>query len=123
MHATAQDTTKSDLDTLDIEFTSVQIPAEFPGGEQGWNNFLVKNMNRRTPTKNHAPVGIYSVVVSFLIDKEGQVGEVDILEDPGYGTAQDVIRVLRKSPRWKPAMQNGKNVIYRQKQKITYQVN
>jgi protein TonB len=62
------------------------------------------------------------VVISFTIDKEGNVTNAAVLEDPGYGTAQDVLRVLHKSPRWTPAVQDGKNVMYRQKQKITYEV-
>jgi periplasmic protein TonB len=124
LNASAQDTTflKAGDDSFEKEFTSVQVPAEFPGGNEGWNDFLTANMKPDTPAKYKAPAGIYTVIVSFSIDKEGQVKNIAILENPGYGTAEDVIRVIRKSPRWKPAMQNGRNVVYVQKQRITYQV-
>ena len=124
LHTSAQDSTVSTQDTgdYDKEFIEVQVPAKFPGGDQGWNNFLSSNIRTQTPARNKAPAGRYTVVISFTIDKEGNVTNAAVLEDPGYGTAQDVLRVLHKSPRWTPAMQDGKNVMYRQKQKITYEV-
>ncbi|MDB5230286.1 MAG: energy transducer TonB, partial [Chitinophagaceae bacterium] len=42
--------------------------------------------------------------------------------DPGYGTAAEAVRVIRKSPKWEPAQQNDHYVSYRQKQSITFVV-
>ncbi|HYK47320.1 MAG TPA: energy transducer TonB [Parafilimonas sp.] len=124
LHTSAQDSTASTQDTADYdkEFLEVQVPAKFPGGDQGWNNFLSANIRTQTPARHKAPAGSYTVVIRFTIDKEGNVKDAAVLEDPGYGTAEDVLRVLHKSPRWTPAMQDGRNVIYVQKQKITYEV-
>jgi protein TonB len=119
------DTTGDDeTDSLDFdkEFKTVQIEAKFPGGNQAWIQFLQKNMKPNTPVKNKAPRGAYVVVVSFLVDKTGKVYEVNILKDPGYGCAEDVLRVFKKCPNWIPAEQNGKKVIYRQKQTVSYLV-
>jgi len=44
------------------------------------------------------------------------------MNDPGYGTAEEAVRVIKNSPSWIPAVQNNKNVNYRQKQNITFQV-
>jgi protein TonB len=74
------------------------------------------------PAKHKAPAGTYTVTIRFLVDKTGKVTEVEALNDPGYGTAQDAINAFKHTPDWIPAMQNGKPVIYRQKQNITYQV-
>ena len=71
---------------------------------------------------NGAPPGNYTVVVSFLVDKEGNISEVKAENDPGYGTADEAVRVIQRGPKWKPAVQNGRNVIYRQRQSITFQV-
>jgi antitoxin component YwqK of YwqJK toxin-antitoxin module len=103
-------------------YFSYQIEAKFPGGNAGWNEYLESNIKSNVAAKHKAPVGIYTVTVSFLIDKNGKVIEVKALTDPGYGTAEEAVRVIRKSPDWMPAIQNNKPVIYRQKQNISFQV-
>ncbi|MFN4008248.1 MAG: energy transducer TonB [Chitinophagaceae bacterium] len=106
----------------DKEFKTVQIEAKFPGGLGEWKRFLERNLNRDVPIDNGAPVGNYTVVVSFLVDKDGNVSEVRAENNPGYGTAEEAVRVIKRGPKWTPAVQNGRNVIYRQKQTITFQV-
>jgi len=106
----------------DKEFTSVQVEAQFPGGQDAWRKFLERNLNNQTPADNGAPPGNYTVTVSFLVSKDGSISEVQSLNDPGYGCAAEAVRVIKKGPAWKPAIQNGRNVIYRQKQNITFQV-
>ena len=106
----------------DKVFTVVQIPAEFPGGIAGWTKYLERNLNRDLPVENGAPPGKYTVYVSFIVDKTGAISEVKAENDPGYGTAAEAVRVIKKGPAWKAAVQNGRNVIYRHKQGITFQV-
>jgi protein TonB len=103
-------------------FTVVQIQAEFPGGMPAWQKFLERNLNASVPVDNGAPPGKYTVVLSFIVDKTGAISDIKAENDPGYGTKDEAIRVLKKSPSWKPAVQNGRNVIYRQRQSITFQV-
>ncbi|MEP6513847.1 MAG: energy transducer TonB [Parafilimonas sp.] len=104
----------------DKEFKTVQIEAKFPGD---WNKYLERNLNSQVPTDNGAPPGKYTVTVSFLVDKDGNISEVQSLSDPGYGTSTEAVRAIKKGPKWIPAVQNGRNVIYRQKQNITFIVN
>ncbi len=106
----------------DKVFTVVQIPAEFPGGLPAWTKYLERNLNRDLPVNNGAPPGKYTVVVSFIVDKNGAISEVQAENDPGYGTKEEAVRVIKKGPPWKAAVQNGRNVIYRHKQSITFQV-
>jgi protein TonB len=109
-------------DETDKVFTTVQIPAEFPGGLNGWTKYLQRNLNSSLPVENGAPAGKYTVVVSFIVDKNGGISDVVAENDPGYGTKAEALRVITKGPSWKPAIQNGRNVIYRHKQSITFQV-
>lgn len=106
----------------DKVFTVVQIAAEFPGGLAAWQKYLERNLNRDLPVDNGAPPGKYTVTVSFIVDKTGVISDVKAENNPGYGTADEAVRVIRKGPNWKPAVQNGRNVIYRHKQKITFEV-
>lgn len=106
----------------DKVFTVVQIAAEFPGGLAAWRKYLERNLNRDLPVDNGAPPGKYTVTVSFIVDKTGVISDVKAENNPGYGTADEAVRVIRKGPNWKPAVQNGRNVIYRHKQNITFEV-
>ncbi len=106
----------------DKVFTVVQIPAEFPGGLPAWAKYLERNLNRDLPVDNGAPPGKYTVIVSFIVDKDGGISEVQAENDPGYGTKEEAVRVIKKGPSWKPAVQNGRNVIYRHRQSITFMV-
>ena len=104
----------------DKVFTVVQIPAEFPGGLPAWSRYLERNLNRDVPVENGAPAGRYTVIVAFTVSKTGAISDVQAENDPGYGTKAEAIRVITKGPAWKPAVQNGRNVIYRHKQSITF---
>lgn len=112
---------KQDED-YDKIFTVVQIPAQFPGGLPAWSRYLERNLNSGLPVENGAPPGKYTVFVTFIVDKTGKISDVQAENDPGYGTKDEAIRVIKKGPDWKPAVQNGRNVIYRHKQGITFQV-
>jgi len=103
-------------------YTTVQIEAQFPGGIKEWSRFLERTLNTDIPVENGAPAGRYTVNVSFIVDKEGNVSEIQALNDPGYGIADEAIKVIKKSKQWIPAIQNGRNVTYRQKQSITFVV-
>lgn len=107
---------------IDKVFASVQIEAQFLGGIAAWRKYLERNLNQDIAAQNGAPPADYSVVVSFIVDREGNISDVRAENDPGYGTRAEAIRVIQKSPRWTPAVQNGRHVIYRQKQKITFRV-
>ncbi|TKK68644.1 energy transducer TonB [Ilyomonas limi] len=110
------------VDDLKNEVFFVQKEAQFPGGANAWIKYLERTLRVDLPAENGAPAGTYSVVVSFLVDKDGNVSEVQALNNPGYGTADEAVRAIKKGPQWIPAVQNGRNVIYRQKQTITFRV-
>ena len=103
-------------------FTSVQIQAEFPGGQGGWARYLERTLNRDEPVENGAPTGKYSVVVSFIVSKDGSISEVKAENDPGYGTREEAVRVIQRGPKWKPAVQNGRNVKAYRRQPVTFQL-
>ena len=98
------------------------IPAEFPGGLPAWAKFLERNLNRKIPEVNGAPSGKYSVTVSFTVDKNGGISEVQAENNPGYGTVEEAVRVIKSGPSWKPAVEGGRNIVFRQKCDITFLV-
>jgi hypothetical protein len=113
---------KNEVGDEDKIWKEVQIPAEFPGGQQGWIRYLERTLNRDLPNKNGAPNGIYNVNVSFIVSKDGSVSEVNAENDPGFGTKDEAIRIIKNGPKWKPAVQNGRNVIYQMQIQIGFMV-
>lgn len=106
------------------EFTSVQVEAKFPGGPDAWARYLKSNLRENVPVDNNAPPGQYAVTVSFLVSKDGTISEVKAINapNPDYGTAAEACRVISRGPNWQPAIQNGRPVTYRQKQRIIFTV-
>lgn len=113
---------KDSIGKYDKVFTVVEIPASFPGGPTAWRKYLQQNLNANIPVKKHASKGLYKVIVTFNVDKEGNVSNVQAENDPGYGTKEEAIRVISEGPKWMPAVLNGRNVICRHRQSITFQV-
>lgn len=105
-----------------LGYFTFQKEAMFPGGSKGWSTYLGSTIRSEVAAKHKAPPGRYTVTVAFMVDVNGKVRDVYALNDPGYGTAQEAVRVIKNGPDWLPAIQNDKPVIYRQKQNIIFEV-
>ena len=103
-------------------FEKVEIESEFPGGPGAFSNYLRKNLNSNTPQDNGAGVGNYTVVVKFKVNKDGIVSDVEAETDPGFGCAAEAVKIIKKSAKWKPGIQNGTAVGSIKRQPITFQV-
>ena len=106
----------------DEVFKSVQIEAEFPGGNAAWARYMQKSLDGFNPLDNRAAPGKYSVVVSFIVSKDGSISDVQAETSFGYGMEELAIKAIKKGPRWKPALQNGRNVNAYRRQPITFVV-
>jgi len=100
---------------------SVQ-PATFPGGHEAWEEYLVKQLRADIPAKKGAPVGVYTAIVVFTVDANGNLSQVKAEKDPGYGTGAEAVRVIQRGPKWIPAKREGQPITVRQKQSITFQI-
>jgi periplasmic protein TonB len=100
----------------DVVFQKVENEAGFIGGQEAWQKFIQTNLKADVPGNNGAPAGEYTVLVRFTIYKDGSLNDFVLENNPGYGTGEEVIRLLKTSPNWRPAMQSGNKVkaIYRQ---------
>jgi protein TonB len=85
----------------------VEIESEYPGGPAAWQRFLRRNL--RFPDEA-AEVGVEGfVIVQFIVDKEGNVSDVVAVSGPQELRAE-AVRVIKKSGKWTPAIQNGHKV-------------
>ena len=118
-------------DDYDKVFQKVEIDAEFPGGVSGWTRYVTREIERNIDElQDDGRSG--TIVVLFIVDKEGQVSEVRALPcseagvarclPPNSKLAEIAVSAIRKGPKWKPAVQNGRNVKAYRRQPVTFQL-
>lgn len=100
-------------------FTKVEVDAKYPGN---WVNYLQRNLDPQVAVDNGASPGNHTVIIQFVVDVEGNVSDVKALTSEGFGMEQEAIRVIKRSGKWTPAIQNGRSVKAYKKQPITFQV-
>jgi protein TonB len=101
-------------------YTKVEKVASFPGGVNEWVRYLQKYLH--IPDAAIDEINKETVVVQFVIDENGSISDVVAVNNPGYGLAEEAVRIIKAGPRWIPAEQNGKKVKYRHSQPITFSV-
>ncbi|MGE9313512.1 energy transducer TonB [Niabella sp. CJ426] len=101
-------------------FTRVETDAAYPGN---WNAFIARNLDRKVAVNNNAPKGSYTTAVQFIVSKEGNVTDVKTVgKKAGYGMDEEAVRVIKKSGKWKPAIQNGREVVAYRTELIKFEV-
>jgi protein TonB len=84
---------------------AVQVQASFQGGPDAWRKYLERSYQApEEPGLNG------KVLVSFVVEKDGSLTDIKVLKDIGFGTGAEAVRILKKGPKWTPAVQNGRNV-------------
>ncbi len=91
-------------------YEKVDIAAAFPGGKKAWDKFIELNLNPLVPANNNAPAGKYTVVLAFIVNKDGSITDIEPVTKNGYGLEAESTRVMKLSPKWVPAIQNGRQV-------------
>jgi protein TonB len=81
---------------------------EFEGGMKAWAKYLQRNLRYPYEAQEKGIGG--KVFVSFIIEKDGSVSNVKLIKGLGAGCDEEALRVIGKSPKWKPGRQNAQNV-------------
>ena len=95
-------------------------PPQFPGGEEALAKYLEQNLNHKQPQERGGPEGKYTVVLSFLVEEDGTLSNIEARTDPGYGTAEEAIRVIKNGPNWIPSERDGKKGNYLKRMSIEF---
>ena len=103
------------------------MKASFPGGEEGWRQYLMKNLHaERIVDLVKFPRGKktikQTVIVKFIVLHDGTIAEVtaENYDQVDPYCADEAIKVIKKSPNWIPALQNGRKVNAYRRQPITF---
>ena len=97
----------------------VEFESEYPGGDAAWSRFLMQNM--QYPDKAIKKNIQGAVVVQFIVDKDGNVSDLQAISGPEKGgLREEALRVVKISGIWKPATQNGRQVKSYKKQPFVF---
>ncbi len=89
-------------------FDVVETMPTPPGGMEGWNKYLSKNLKYPTQARRMGIEG--TVYVVFVVNTDGSIQDVEILRGIGGGCDEEAMRVVRNAPKWEPGKQRGRPV-------------
>ena len=84
-----------------------QMP-EFPGGQDALFKYLNSNIKYPSIAQEMGISG--KVVLQFVVDKQGKIGNIKVVRTLGAGCDEEAVRVVKAMPSWKAGRQNGKSV-------------
>ena len=89
-------------------YKSVEQMPEFPGGIVEMMKFL--QMNIKYPPLAAANKIEGRVIVQFIIEKTGEVGDVQVVRSVNEELDAEAVRVVKSMPKFTPGRQDGKDV-------------
>jgi TonB family protein len=95
-------------DGKETEYYDFHVPPEFPGGVNNLAAYLTKNIDYPAKSKREGIEG--RVLLNFIVEKDGSVSNVKVIESVSKELDAEAVRVVRKMPKWKPGMEDGEIV-------------
>ncbi|TDG36984.1 energy transducer TonB [Pedobacter changchengzhani] len=103
-----------------IDASGVDEFPSFIGGEKAFAKYIQRNLSYPEMAQEARTMG--KVFISFVIERDGSVSNVTLVRGIGSGCDEEAIRVLKKSPFWKPGKNNGQPVRVRYTLPINFQM-
>ena len=105
--------TRAEKSASKTEFTGkvyyiVEQMPEFPGGLTALMNYLRAKIHYPAAAQSAGIEG--RVIVSFIVELNGSVSNVEIVRGVDSNLDQEALRVVRQMPKWKPGKQDGRAV-------------
>ena len=92
----------------DSIYNVVSENASFPGGDVALSDWMRKNMKYPEECRKQGIQG--RVVISFVVNKDGSIVDLETVRSPHPALAEEGLRVVKSMPKWEPAKENGKVV-------------
>lgn len=89
-------------------FVIVDQMPEFNSGPSGLGTFIHSNLSYPREALDNKKEGI--VIASFVVEKNGSVSNISIVRGLGYGCDEEVLRLIKMMPKWKPGKKDSKAV-------------
>ena len=102
------DEISTDTENGDIEEPIIKMPqvrAEFPGGNAELRKYLAENCEYPKAAREALWQGV--VIVEFVVEKDGRIGQVNVIKSVCSSLDEEAIRVVKGMPKWKAGENNG----------------
>ena len=92
----------------DTVYRSVEQMPQFPGGEAELMKYLKSHINYPPKAAKNNIEG--SVIVQFVVKKDGSIGEVKVLRSVEKDLDKEAVRVVKSLPKFTPGRHDGQAV-------------
>jgi protein TonB len=89
----------------------------FPGGPAAWLTFLERYLQAPADVEPGQRIEVH---VRFWIDVDGSVSRAEITKSGGSTFDKEVLRVMKKMPKWEPALQAGRPIAVAYQQPVIF---
>jgi protein TonB len=93
------------IDQVLPPYTPLQVYPSFFGGEEAMYKWLSENIKFPIPAREAGISG--TVVVTFVVEKDGSITQVEPLNKIGGGCEEEAVRVVKLMPKWREGRQNN----------------
>ncbi len=107
-------------EVADEVFNVVEVMPSFPGGGAKFNEFISQNL--KYPKKALRANVEGKVIVSFIVEVNGNLSNLEVVKGIGYDCDEEALRVLLTTPDWIPGQQMGRNVKVRVLLPLTFAI-
>ncbi|PWS28690.1 energy transducer TonB [Pedobacter yonginense] len=114
--AGTQEGTGADAGVTDV-FLVDEYP-EFMGGMKAFTKYMERNLHYPSQAMEEGVKG--KVFVSFVVERDGSITDVKVIKGIGYGCDEEAMKVIKKSPLWKPGKNRGVPVRVRYNMPINF---
>ena len=100
---------KAEVKEKDIyESDAIEKQPEFPGGTLAFYKFVGSTFKMPAEAEKNKIEG--KAYMQFVVEKDGTLSDIKTVKDAGYGIGDEIIRVLKLSPKWTSGSVDGKPV-------------
>lgn len=96
------------------------VKPEFQGGQAALNLFIAKNLKYPKMAVENDIQGV--LVVELAIAKDGTARFDKFIRQLGYGCEDEAKRLIKKMPKWNPAMLNSKPIDFNYTMRLTFKL-
>lgn len=101
-------------------FTTVEQMPSFPGGDAALMNWLRNNVRYPAVAEENGIQG--RVVVSFVVERNGSITDVQVVKSVDPSLDKEASRVVKSMPNWIPGKQNGSAVRVKYNVPVTFRL-
>lgn len=110
-----------EVDDDDRIYEVVEENAQFPGGDEACFKWLSEHLKYPAICQEQGVQG--RVFVSFVVNKDGSIVDVEVKRSPDANLSKEAERVVKSMPKWKPARQGNRNVRSRFNLPVMFRLN